>query len=332
MQRTVLGARRSVFEERIFYREMQKMWYHKVTDSQKGYTVGWILKNVLGLSKKQISQVKFREKGISVNGDRQRVTYQLQEGDKLQICLEEKQDSRQIEGTEGELAVLYEDEDILVVEKPSGQICHPSGGHYRDSLANQLVAYFRHSQSSSVIRIVGRLDQDTSGIVVAAKNRISAQRLAEQRSAGEFCKDYLALVHGEFQQRTGEITDRIGILQRHPLKMQVCDAGKNARTRYQVLESAGGYSLVQCTLETGRTHQIRVHMQNVGHTLINDRLYGLGEEDPFWKVLEEKKLLVGDRHRQLGLHACRVCLRQPFTGKKIEIHSVCEFSDWMSML
>ena len=311
---------------------MERIWYHKVTDLQQGDTVEKILKHVLGLTRKQISRVKFRENGICVDGCRQRATYRLRAGETLRVCLEEEKDSVQIEEMQGNLQVLYEDEDLIAVEKPSGQICHPSGGHYRDSLANQLAGYFRSRQGGCVIRIVGRLDSDTSGIVIAAKNQIAAQRLALQRKEGEFHKEYLALVCGNFPSESGEITGRIGVVQNHPLKMGICDGGKEAKTHYQVRSSAGEYSLVQCTLDTGRTHQIRVHMASIGHPLINDRLCGKGERDPFASLVESRKEIQGDRHKQLGLHAGRVRFRQPFTGKIIEIESVCEFADWLSML
>lgn len=311
---------------------MRRIWYHKVTDSQQDHTIEWVLSNLLGLTRRQISRIKFRENGICVDGCQKRVNYRLHAEEILQVCLEEEKDSIQMEATEEKLNILYEDEDLIAVDKPSGQICHPSGGHYNDSLANQLTGYFRRQGSGCVIRLAGRLDCDTSGIVVAAKNQIAAQRLASQREQGEFYKEYLALTHGEFVQESGEITGRIGCVRNHPLKMGICRDGKEARTWYRVQKRANGYTLVSCILDTGRTHQIRVHMQSVGHPLVNDRLYGAGDKDSFGKFLESRRKLEGDRHRRLGLHAGKVRLRQPFTGKIIEIHSVCEFADWMSML
>ncbi len=313
-------------------RKMKRMWYHEVTESQQGHTVEWVLRQVLRLGKRQIRRIKFREDGICVNGRRQRVTCRLCAGDLLRICLEEEQDSAQLEEQEGFLKILYEDADLIAVEKRSGQICHPSGGHYADSLANQLAGYFRRTRGGAVIRIVGRLDVDTSGIVLAAKNQIAASRLAEQREQGILQKEYLALVHGAFGQQEGVIEGKIGILREHPRKMCVCENGKEARTHYQVLQCAGGYSLVRCVLETGRTHQIRVHMCSIGHPLVNDRIYGAGDADPFGSLLESRISPADGRHRQLGLHAERIRLRQPFTGEEIEIFSVCEFADWLTML
>lgn len=309
---------------------MKKMWYYKVDDCQQENTIDEVLREVLGLSKRQVSQVKFREQGICVNGTRRRISYRLKKGDMLAVCLEDEGGSSQIESASGRPRIVYEDEDLIVMDKESGQVCHPVGGHYRDSLANQLAAYCRDRQEESVIRIIGRLDRDTSGLVAAAKNQIAAQRLARQRERGEMGKEYWALIHGSLPQTEGVIRLPVSKVQEHPLKMGTGESGKPASTVYEVIKSKGNFSLVRCFLHTGRTHQIRVHMSSLGHPLVNDCIYGSGDEDRFPQWLEMRKKVQGDRHRKLGLHAGRLWLRQPFSGKPIELTSDCEFWDWLT--
>lgn len=315
--------------ERKDYSKVEKLWYYKVKAPAQDRTVERILKTELGLTRKQISRLKFQETGIRVNGSRQRVSYQLQSGDTLCVQMEEKELSGQLLGMDGELKILYEDEDLIALDKPSGQVCHPSGCHYRDSLANQLAFYYRSQGQDSVVRMVGRLDRDTSGIVVAAKNRIAAQRLFNQREKGEFCKEYLAVAHGRFACKEGKIKKPIAQVGSHPLRMCASHRGKEAETEYKVLGEDGDFSLVRCRLYTGRTHQIRVHMGAIGHPLVNDSLYGVGEGEVFARWLEGKRTVEGERHRQLGLHAWKLCLRQPFSGEQIQIHSPCCFEQWL---
>ena len=157
------------------------------------------LRRRLGFSKKQISALKFRENGIRVNGSRRRVTEKLQPGDLLEILVEEEgKSSSQLIPAEGMVSVLYEDEDLMVVDKPAGILVHPSGGHYQDTLANQLMGYFQKRGETPVLRSIGRLDKDTSGAVLFAKTKLSAARLSKEREQGRYEKEYLALVEGCF--------------------------------------------------------------------------------------------------------------------------------------
>lgn len=261
-----------------------------------------ILKKELGLKKKQISRIKFMEDGILLNGERKRVTDITKEGDCLWIVLEHGKTQSHLQADERELAILYEDEDLLLVKKPSDMVCHPSHGHYADSLANQVTGYFLRKQQNCVVREVGRLDRDTSGIVVFAKSRLAAAKLTAQREQGIFSKEYLVVVDGIFEEKEGEVCLPIGPLEGSLMKMTVRADGKKAVTRYQVIEENQEESVLICTLMTGRTHQIRVHMAALGHPVLGDLLYG-----------EE----VREKADRLCLHAQKVSLRQPFTGEKI---------------
>ncbi|UWP59173.1 RluA family pseudouridine synthase [Ruminococcus gauvreauii] len=271
--------------------------------SEEGLLYDFLSGN-LGLTKREISQAKFRTDGVCVNGRRARVTAMLQAGDVVEVKLEEAEtQSGHLVPYAGKPDILYEDEDILLVNKPAGVVVHPSHGHYSDSLANMLVQYFMEKGEQVKIRSVGRLDKETSGIVVFAKNQAAAGRLARQRELGQFKKEYFALVHGVPEQRTGSIRTGIAGVPGSLMKMMVTETGKHAVTHYAVQETFGGFSAVRVLLETGRTHQIRVHMASIGHALLGDKIYGAE---------------CGGIERA-ALHAYRVKLMQPFSGEEIRI-------------
>lgn len=292
---------------------MDKRWEKEICIEMDGWQIKEILKKEFGLTKKQISHIKFIENGILVNGERKRVTDLVRCGDCLSIAVGQTESGKVCEGEADKICVLYEDEDVLLVKKQSGMVCHPGRGHYSDSLANQVAGYLLKKGDSGVIREVGRLDRDTSGIVVFAKNRITAAKLAIQREKGIFWKEYTAIIEGYLSQKKGEIKVPIGPLEGSLMKMTVREDGKKAITKYEVIEEKEGISFVKCTLLTGRTHQIRVHMASIGHPVLGDKLYGGSAE---------KK---ADR---LCLHANKVCFIQPFTGIKIERQWEAAEEEW----
>ena len=268
-----------------------------------------LLRHQAGLTKREISQAKFREGGIRKNGIRCRVTEQARQGDVISVCLEtEENRSDHLEYFQGtgprKLRTLYEDGDLLVAEKPAGMVSHPSGGHYRDTLVNLVHSYFLNKGEPCRIRPVGRLDRETSGIMVFAKNQAAAARLGEQRKNGDFRKVYTALVTGELPAGSqGCIRQPIGPDPQDRLRMRVAAGGKPAVTFWRAEASGGGFSLIKLRLETGRTHQIRVHMAWAGHPLAGDSFYG---HDPDGGM------------RRTALHAGEVRLVQPFTGEPLE--------------
>jgi len=207
------------------------------------------------------------------------------------------------------LDILYEDEFLLAVNKPAGLVVHPAAGHWRGTLANALVHHFNKLSNVDAARpgIVHRLDKDTSGILLVAKADAAHLELSRQLKAHEIEKIYQTLVRGKMAHPKGTIDKPIG---RHPKdrkKMGVIVSGRNAVTHYRVLEKFSDHTLLECKIETGRTHQIRVHLASIGHPVVGDTVYG-GKSD---ETLASRQLL----------HAWKIKLKHPETGKMLSLEA-----------
>lgn len=233
----------------------------------------------------------------------------LTSGDILKLILEEKTSDSHIVPLFQPISVLYEDDDVLVVNKSAGILVHPVGGHYKDTLSNMVSAYYQKQNQNITIRPVGRLDKDTSGAVIFAKNKIAAARFSQKNCGSGFEKEYLAIVSGIPDHLKGEIRFPLGCCPGQPLKMRVDSNGKSAITSYKVEKIFSSSSLLRVRIATGRTHQIRVHMANIGHPLLGDQLYGT----------EESLSLKG--FSRTALHAVSVQFPHPFSGQKIRIEA-----------
>ena len=191
-----------------------------------------------------------------------------------------------------DLDIIYEDNDLLVINKKSGMVVHPAPGHYTGTLVNALLYRF-HLSTGEVNRpgIVHRLDKDTSGLMLVAKNDQTHEALSRMIANKEVERHYLAIVDGVIKHDTGTIDAPIGRDPNNRQKMAVTDVhGKEAVTHFRVLETFSNHSLVECILETGRTHQIRVHMAYIGHPVSNDPMYGRGKSTEFGQMLHSKSI------------------------------------------
>lgn len=250
------------------------------------------------------------EKQVFKGGVPIRKSYRMAEGDILELVLPDPKESGAA-AQDIALDVVYEDRDLIVVNKPVGMVVHPSAGHEEDTLVNALLFHCRDSLSGigGELRpgIVHRIDKDTSGLLVCAKNDAAHLFLSEHLKDHSIRRTYYALVQGGFRDEEGTVNAPIGRSPRDRKKMAVVPDGKPAVTHYRVLERFSGFTLLECNLETGRTHQIRVHMAHIGHPLMGDTLYG-GGHTAFEK--QNHDLLCGQ-----CLHAGALELVHPRTGE-----------------
>ncbi|GCA65610.1 pseudouridine synthase [Mediterraneibacter butyricigenes] len=222
-------------------------------------------------------QKLLKDQCVQVNNLPVKVNYKLRTGDHIKVCLPEPE-TLNVEPENIPLDILYEDQDLLVVNKPKGMVVHPAAGHYSGTLVNALMYHCKDQLSgiNGILRpgIVHRIDMDTTGTLVVCKNDISHQSLAEQLKEHSITRRYRAIVHGRLKE-DGTVNAPIG---RHPTdrkKMSIhAKNGKPAITHYRILKQYKEYTYIECQLETGRTHQIRVHMASIGHPLLGDQIYG----------------------------------------------------------
>lgn len=215
---------------------------------------------------------------VLVNEKKVKTGYQLSIGDEVCVNIPEPKEL-DVEPQNMHLDIVYEDDDVILVNKPKGMVVHPAPGHTTDTLVNGLLYHCKDNLSgiNGVARpgIVHRIDRDTTGILIVCKNDLSHNSIAEQLKKHTITRRYRALVHGNIKNDQGTVEGAIG---RHPVdrkKMAINERnGKPAVTHYKVLERFGNYTFIECVLETGRTHQIRVHMSSIGHPLVGDEVYG----------------------------------------------------------
>lgn len=254
-----------------------------------------------------------KEGRILVNGSLCRSSYKLRMGDDVFVELPEPKEL-EIKAENIPLDILYEDGDVLIINKPKNMVVHPAAGHQDGTLVNAVMYHCRDSLSSinGALRpgIVHRIDKDTTGLLVVCKNDRAHNALAAQLKEHSITRRYLAIVHGNIREDAGTIDAPIG-RSRTDRKKQAIDhaGGRHAVTHYRVLERFGDYTLVACELDTGRTHQIRVHMASIGHPLLGDEVYG-PKKCPF-------------RLEGQCLHAETLGFVHPGTGAYVEFHADC---------
>ncbi|MEY8337287.1 RluA family pseudouridine synthase [Lachnospiraceae bacterium 62-35] len=215
---------------------------------------------------------------VRVNGTEAKASLRIEAGDQVSFQIPEASEP-EIIAEELPLDILYEDSDIILVNKPKGMVVHPAAGHYSGTLVNGLMAHCRQELSgiNGVMRpgIVHRIDMDTTGVLIVCKNDFSHNKIAEQLKQHSITRKYYAIVHGVVKEESGTVDAPIG---RHPIdRKKMCVNYKNGRqavTHYRILKRFQNFTYIECQLETGRTHQIRVHMANIGHPLLGDKVYG----------------------------------------------------------
>ncbi len=235
----------------------------------------YLAKTIENITRSELKNY-FNDGKITVNGKIVKPSYMLNEDDYIVIQPRELE-SLEVEKEDIPLDIVYEDSDVIVVNKPSGMVVHPAFGHYQGTLVNALMHHCEDlSGINGVIRagIVHRIDKDTSGLLVACKNDLSHKSLSKQLKDKTTIRKYIAIVYGQIPHNLGKINAPIGRDESNRQKMAVTSGGKPAITHFKVLERFKKFTLIECTLETGRTHQIRVHMSYIGYPVLGDPLYG----------------------------------------------------------
>lgn len=248
-----------------------------IPPEHSGMLVRDYLRSVRAFSRRIIKTVKYDD-NITINGEPVTVRAELKEGDELSIHFPDEVRGPMLHPVHKPLEILFENEAVIVVNKPAELATIPSIHHLDDSLSNRLIAYYDENDIASTAHIVTRLDVDTSGIVLIAKNQLSHSILGQKQEERKIHRTYVALVEGLLKEKKGTIQNPIGRKAGSIIEREVHPEGKKAITHFEVLAEAEDRSLVEITLETGRTHQIRVHFSYIGHPLMGDELYG-GSKD-----------------------------------------------------
>lgn len=277
-----------------------------VEKSFEGRKIREYLKEEMGLSSRFIRGAAM-DKRIIVNNAPVRMNYVLKENDNISISLNKKE-SQNIEPEKIDIDIVYEDSEIIVVNKRPNMVVHPTKRYQSGTLANALLYYFKETNQDCIVRLVSRLDMDTSGLIIIAKNQYAHMELSNNMQQNEIEKRYLALVHGHMEEMEGTIDKPIYRPEiEGNMKRVVDERGQRSITHYKVIERLKDADLVECLLETGRTHQIRVHLSSLGHPIYGDTLYG-----------DESESEVISRQ---ALHAYGLNFKSPRTKKPLELRA-----------
>lgn len=281
-----------------------------VNENDKGKRLDiYIAENFNELSRTMIKKL-IESNNILVNDKSEKVSYKVQANDNISIDVPEAKETK-LKAQEIPLDIIYEDSDIIVVNKPKGMVVHPANGNPDGTLVNAILSICKNSLSGigGELRpgIVHRLDKDTSGVIIVAKNDKAHINLSEQIKNHEVEKTYIALVRGFVKENEASINMPIGRSTKDRKKMAVTKTGKNAITHFKVLERFANYTLLQVKIETGRTHQIRVHLSQIGYPIVGDAVYSNGKNP--WGVEGQ------------CLHAKSIRFKHPTTGKEMFIEA-----------
>ena len=273
-----------------------------ITGELAGVKVDTLLKRHLGLSGTVVRRIKWLEDGILVDGVRVNTRFCPQEGQVLSVRLSDPERRSGILPAPGHLDIIYEDGDVVVLNKAPGVPVHPGPGHYSDTVGNYLLSYYDQERSEGDFHPVHRLDRGTSGLLVVARHPHAQEVLKNQLHTDAFRREYLAVCEGAPEPPAGTVDAPLGPRPGSLVEQMVRPDGKPARTHYEVVKAGENSALVRLVLDTGRTHQIRVHLAHLGHPLVGDFLYGKEERS---------------RIPRPALHSHRLTLRHPITGQEM---------------
>ena len=284
---------------------MERTIEYRINSDADGLRVEQYLRHK-GYSYQNLTQLKKMPESILINGIWSYMRSSLAKGDLLTVHIQENESSEHIPPVKLPLNIIYEDEDLIVVNKPAGMPIHPSLNNYENSLANALMYYYQEQEKPFIFRCTNRLDRDTSGLTVIAKHLVSSSILSSMGVRHEICREYLAIVRGSVTPSSGTIDAPLARAGSSMVERKVdYEHGERAVTHYKVVDEKNGHSLVSLILETGRTHQIRVHMQSIGFPLVGDYLYNPDMESI---------------HRQ-ALHSWKLSFIHPITGKQMHFEA-----------
>jgi len=311
----------------------QDLYEHYSFTAEKGQAplrVDKFLMNFIENATRNKIQQAAKAGNIFVNDTAVKSNYKVKANDVVRVLFEHPPHEYLLVGEDIPITIVYEDDHLLVVNKPAGMVVHPGHGNYEGTLINALIFHFENLPKNSNDRpgLVHRIDKDTSGLLVVAKTEDSMNHLSNQFAEKTSEREYLALVWGNVEEEEGRIEGNIGRHPKNRLQNTVYEGddavkGKPAVTHYKVLERFGYVTLVSCRLETGRTHQIRVHMKHIGHTLFNDERYG-GDKILKGTSFTKYKQFVDNCFKILprqALHAKTLGFEHPSTGKWISFSS-----------
>ncbi len=282
-------------------RTVNRTFLYSISEADHGLRIEQFLRR-RGYSRQNLTELKKMPDSIQVNGLNCILKKTLSPGDELTVRIQETESSEKIPAVHIPLRIIYEDEDILVVDKPAGLPMHPSMKNYHYSLANGLVWYYQQQKESFVFRCANRLDRDTSGLTVVAKHMLSANILSGMGYRHEIEREYLAIVRGNVLPPSGTIDAPLSRMEGSIIERKVdFEHGERALTHYRVVEEKNGHSLVSLRLETGRTHQIRIHLKYLGFPLVGDYLY-----NPDMEYISRQ-----------ALHSCRLRFVHPITKERM---------------